>query len=145
MQLLTEFQSSLLARALADTTGYLVGMKVDLFQTPISITPTTPLATFTAAVATYTGYAQHVMVWDLPSLDINGQVQVVGTAVVYRPTGTAIGNSIYGCYCTDAVSGDLLFAGAIDGAPAPMNSAVNQIQLQVIYRPASNSITVTVI
>jgi hypothetical protein len=145
MQPLTEFQASLLARALADTTGYLVGMQVDLFQTPIAILPTTPLATFTAAIATYTGYAQHIMVWDLPSLDETGQVQVVGTAVIFRPTGTAIGNSIYGCYCTDAVSGDLLFAGAVDNAPVPMNSSLNLLQLQIIFRPASNSFVVTVI
>lgn len=142
--LLTEFRQMTLERALLDTTtaGGLVAGLIDLYQTPIAITQLTPLATFTAAVATYVGYAQGVITWALPSVSVDGNVEVVGTVPVFRPTNAVTPNQIYGAYITLAVSGDLAFAAQFDTAPLPMISNLDLIELTVRYRPASQSLIV---
>lgn len=146
MQQLFEFQASQVARATADIAGPLLALKVDLMKMPpIAITPSTVVGDLTAKIADYEGYAQGTVTWDDPSLDANGAVEVVGTAIVYRPTGDATPNQIWGAFCRASVGGALLFAGSIDGAPIPMNTELNQLQVQIVYKPATGTYTITVI
>lgn len=137
---LTEYQASQLARAAADVADYLLAMKVDLYQSDIVITPDTLLATFTAAVATFTGYAQKTVTWATPTIADDGTVEVIGTVPKWQPTDAATPNVIYGIYCTEAVGGALLFAGRFETAPLPMGSALQQITITLRYRPADKSL-----
>lgn len=141
---LLEFQASILARAAADIADYLAAMHLDLYQTPIVITPQTPVATFTAALATYTGYAQGVVTWLAPSVSDDGTVEVAGTIPEFRPTDGVTPNVIYGVFCRAAVGGALLFAAAFDNGPLPMENALNAILLTVRYRPSTRSVCVVV-
>lgn len=142
---LFEFQASQLGRAADDVAGTLAAVKIKLTKAQIAILPSTILADLTAIEADYTGYALHTITWDAPSLDLAGAVQVVGSISVFRPTGTTVTNQIYMCYIVDTTAAILYFAGDLDGAPIPMLSALNQLQLQVVYKPASNSFTITVV
>lgn len=141
---LTEFQASQLARAADDIAGYLDGLKVDLYQTAIAFGPTTPLATFTAAVCTYTGYAQGVVTWSTPTLADDGTVEVLGTLPVWRPTDGVTPNVAWGIYAHSGVGSVLYFAGQFDGAPLPMQSALQQITVTLRYRPATRTLAVVV-
>lgn len=139
---LTETQASALARALSDTVtpAALFGAICQLFQTPITITPNTPLATFTAAVATYSGYASATIAWSTPSLSNEGIVEVLGTMTVFKPTGSTITNGIYGLYITDSGGTDLLFAGQFDNVPISMESTLDKIAVTIRYRPQEKTI-----
>lgn len=138
---LTEFQGSQLARALADTIagGPLLGLLVDLYQTPIAITPLTPLATFLAAIATFVGYAQGTVTWALPSVADSGEVEVVGSLATWRPTNSVTPNQIYGAYASLAAGPTLALAGQFDTAPLPMVSNLDLIIATVRYRPSGTS------
>jgi hypothetical protein len=144
--LLNEYQAATLARALADTTsgGPFDAATVDLFQANITIAGNETLAELVAGVATYTGYAQGVITWDAPSVASDGTVEVVGTLAVFRPTGTAIKNVIYGAYIANAAASALLFAGNLTNPPVAMGSALDQISLTIRYRPATQSIAVEI-
>lgn len=147
MATFTEYQASQLERGLIDTTtaGALLGLKVDLYQSNVAITPNTLLATLVAQIATFGGYAQGVVTWDLPSLDGTGAVVVVGNLTVWRPTDAVTPNNIFGCYATLAVGGALAFAVHLDEAPVSMASALNQLQLVFRYYPAAKSLVVAII
>jgi len=141
---LLEFQASQLARADADIADYLLALKADLYQTEIDILPETPVGDFTAAIATFTGYAQKTVTWGVPSVADDGTVEVVGTYTEWRPADGVTPNNIWGVFFRAAVGGALLFAGQFDGAPLPMNNALNAITITIRYRPASKSIVVVV-
>jgi len=143
---LTDFQAWTLERALLDTTtaGGLLDATVDLYQTPIAVTPETPLATFTAAVATFTGYAQGVVTWELPTVADDGEVEVIGTLPIWRPTDGVTPNQIYGMFIRLDVGGSLAMAGQFDTPPLPMISALDSIICTLRYRPASGTLVVTV-
>lgn len=142
--ILLEFQASQLARATDDVAGTLLGLKADLYQEPVDITPATPLATFTAVIANYTGYAQGAVTWEVPSVADDGTVEVIGNFAVWRPTDAVTPNNIWGIFFRAAIGGALLFAGQFDGAPLPMANALQQIAITLRYRPATNSVVVTV-
>ena len=142
-----EYQASQLERGLIDTTtaGALLGLKVDLCQVNVAINPATLLADLVAGIATFTGYAQGVVTWDLPSLDLAGAVVVVGNLTVWRPTDGVTPNVIYDAFARLSVGGALAFAGLLDGAPIPMASALNQLELVFRYYPAAQSMGVVVV
>jgi len=144
--IVTENQASQLARALADTRALspYVGLLIDLYKAPIAYVPTTPLATFTAQTADFVGYAQGTVTWSLPTVAQDGTVEVVGALPIWRPTNAVTPNLIYGFFATLAVGGDLAFFGQFDLAPLLMQSALNQLEMTVRYRPATSSIVVTV-
>lgn len=138
--LLYETQSSQLTRAGEAIAAYLLGLKADLYKTPIDLTTNPPLATFQAAIADYAGYAQGVVTWDTPSVSDDGTVEVIGTYDQFRPTDSVNPNGIWGVYFTAAIGGALVFFGQFDTAPLPMASALNQITITLRYRPADQSI-----
>jgi hypothetical protein len=149
MAVLTENQASQLARAANDiaavaAVGYLHLAHLHLYQVPIAILPTTPLATFTAGEATYTGYADDPLVWDVPGTADDGTVEVVAAPLVFRPTDAVTPNVIYGCYITDTAGANLFFFAEFDSAPLPMQTALQQIIVVVRYRPATDSIVITI-
>lgn len=142
---LNEYQASQLARAAADVAGYLAAMKVDLYQTDIDLATFPPIATFTAEIANFTGYAQGVVTWDTPSVADDGTVEVLGAVPQWRPTDAVTPNNVYGIFCRAAAGGGaLLFTGRFDDAPEPMASALDQITITIRYRPADRSLCVVV-
>jgi hypothetical protein len=141
---LFEYQLSQLDRAANDVAGLLAGVKLGLYQTPIDILPTTPLSTFTADKATFTSYVKTALVWDTPSVADDGTVEVVSHSITFRPTDAVNPNQIYGCWIEDSTAAFLYYAGQFDGAPLPMVNALQQIIVTVRWRPASNSLVVTV-
>ncbi len=144
MSQLFEFQKSQLVRALNDTAGELLGALLGLYQAPIDINQGTPLATFTAAIATYTGYAAQAIVWGLPSVNQAGEVEVQGIGLIFRPTDAVAPNSVWGIYITDSTGADLYFAAQFDAPPIPMVSALDQITIVIRYKPATQSFAVVV-
>jgi hypothetical protein len=144
MAVLFEFQKSQLVRCADDTAGILTGALLGLYQAPIDINQSNVLATFTAAVATYNTYAAQVIVWGTPSVAIDGTVESVGAQLIFRPTDAVTPNSIWGVYITDTSGAILLFAGQFDEAPVNLNGTLDQLAINVRYRPATNSFVVTV-
>lgn len=149
MAVLIENQTSQLARALQDTqvtavAGYLHLAHLHLYQSPIGILPTTPLSDFTAAEATYNTYADQALVWDVPGIADDGTVEVVAVPLIFRPTDAVVPNVIYGCFITDTAGAVLYLFCEFDLAPLPMQSALEQIIVIVRYRPATDSIVITI-
>jgi hypothetical protein len=143
MASLTEFQTATLARAANDVAGFLAGCKIALYQSPIDILPSTPLATFSAAEATYTGYAQVTLVYATPSVADDGTVEVVAHPITFRASDAVTPNIIYGCFVVDSTGAILYYAGQFDGAPLPLQNALQLIIVTLRYRPATNSIVCT--
>jgi hypothetical protein len=122
--------------------GVLFGAKMDLCKVDAPLSPTIPLATLTAGIANFTGYAQGTVTWDAPSVAGDNTVEVVGNMPLWRPSDAVTPNVIFDWFMTAAVGGALLMMARFDGAPLPMGTALNQIQLVMRWRPSDNSIAV---
>lgn len=146
MASLIETQDAQLARATVDTIagGSLLGLKVDLFQTDVPVLPSTPLADYLAAIADFVGYAQKTVTWGTPSVSADGTVEVIGTMSAWRPTNAVTPNVIYGLFARDTTAADLYYAARFDGAPLPMGTSLNEIIATLRYRPATQSLVVTI-
>jgi hypothetical protein len=116
--------------------GAFDGLIVDLYQDDITPTRTTPLSTYTAAIADYDGYGSASVTWGLPSRADDGTIEVLGTVAEFRPSGSDTPNTIFGLYTTLG-DGSLGFAARFDNAPVPMNDALNQITVTLRYRPSN--------
>jgi len=119
--------------------GALDGLLVDLFQDDITPTRTTPLSTYTDAVANYDGYAQGSATWGIPSRADDGTIEVLGPVAEFRPMSDDTPNTIFGLYTTLG-DGSLGFAARFDNAPIPMQDALDQITVTLRYRPTNGGI-----
>jgi len=130
----------------ADTTkyGFLVGAKLDVCQTNMPYNGNTPLGNCTAGVCSYPGYAQQTLTWNKPTLAADGNLEIVSGSATYRPTGSTSAQVGYGCYMTLAGSGSLGMAAPLDGAPVPLGTNLNFLELVVRIRITPNGITVQV-
>jgi hypothetical protein len=97
----------LIATALANST-------INLYQVPFTPTPTTPLADFTAAIATFSGYSAAAVV-SVGDPFIFGAAWAVEVTVRYDYDSGAgsTGNQIGGWYWT-TTGGDLVEYGTFD-------------------------------
>lgn len=127
--------------ALVGTGDYLDGAELSLFQNDIDPTPTTPIGDYD--VADYTGYGDEAVTWLAPAITDGGIAEVVGTAGEFRPTGTTVGNSVYGCLLKTA-GGALVGACKFADGPYPMTNALDQILLTVRLRYSATGLIVSV-
>lgn len=148
---LFEYQLATLERAtdnvapvVVGSTGFLFGAEVCLTTAQFDLNQANTLAEFAAVEADFTGYAPAAITWGVPSVADDGTVEVVATAIVFRPTDAVTPNVIYMLYITNAAGDALYYAGVFDNPPLPMNSALDQITVIVRFRPATNSIVVVV-
>lgn len=141
---LFEYQALTIARALDDVAGSLDGAKVWLYKAALPVDGSTPLATFVTNKADYTGNGSGDITWLDPSVADDGTVEVVGTVPEFRPTDDVTPNDIWGVYITNGAGDALYWCGQFDDPPLPMNGPLNSIIVTVRYRPASDSIVVTV-
>lgn len=73
---------------------------VQLFQNNIIVTAETLLASLTEA--DYTGYAAGTVTWHVASIADDGTPELVSDQIIFRPTGNAIQNTIYGLWVETA-------------------------------------------
>ena len=125
--------------------GPLHNLKADLCQTSMTIDRNTDLAALEAGVATFGGYVQGTVTWDAPSLSDDGNIEVVGTMPVWRPTDTTVPNVIYSIYFTEAVGSLLMFCASFDNGPLPMNDTLDQIMCVIRWRPQTGGLVVQVV
>jgi len=118
-----------IAGALADAT-------LDLYQNNVVFDPVNSLIG-DFDIADYTGYAQVDLTWAAASVADDGSVETQSNQATFRPTGTVATNNIYG-YIVRNVGGDLIGGGYFDGAPLPMQSALDVIKMTVVYRPSGD-------
>jgi hypothetical protein len=136
-----------LKQAASGAAGPLHGATIDLFQTPQSLTDTTTYATLTGAIATYDGYSSgqpYTVTWSAVSEGEDGVIEMLGTAVEFRPSGSTTPNSIYGFYLNNAGATDWLLAGEVDNAPVNMASDLDHLTITVRYRPDDQSLAVSI-
>lgn len=102
-------------------------LRVQLYQTNITPTSATTLATFTAGgvEANYSGYtSQSIFTTDwTPAID-DGTGRALSTNIlkIFLNTTGVVGNNIYGYWITDP-GGNLLWCERFGAAPIDMNSA----------------------
>jgi hypothetical protein len=143
---LIEFQASLLGRAADDVAvgATLNGAKVHLTKGSVDINPDTTVAELDAVECDYTGYAATAIVWGTPVVADDGNVEVICTQQTYQPTDAVTPNVVYAVYITDTTSAILYFAGVIPDGPLPMGTALDQIKINVRYRPQGPSLVALV-
>ncbi len=146
---LIESQVSQLARATNDiaavaAVGYLNGAEIHLTKTELALPPDIPLAALVAAEADFTGYAAPTITWDTPGLSADGTVEVLTTPVIFQPTDAVTPNNIYAVFITNAAVSAWYFVGPVDNAPVPLPDALHQCIVTIRYRPATNSLSVTI-
>jgi hypothetical protein len=107
--LVTWSQAQQLAQGAAFQTS-LATTKIHLYNAAIALTPATPLATFTAAETTFTGYTAATITAALaPFLNPAGGATVAVPGNTFVCSGT--GDTIYGWYLTDMAGTVLIAAG----------------------------------
>jgi hypothetical protein len=116
---------------MTDTGGLLDAVKVHLYKNNLNPDPTTPLATFTAAQADYTGYAAvSVGVWGAPYIAIDGLAHVTAPSKQFQATDAVNPNTIYGAYATNT-GGTVLIYFVVFDTPV---SLINALQA-LIFTP----------
>ena len=125
MQLVGNNTTDLLLYPLATAAGeFLDGALIALGQNDIEITRDLEIGDFTEA--DYTGYAREAVTWNAPSEADNGETELVGVAGEFRPSGSAVQNSIYTFMLLDS-GGALIAAGRFEGAPLAMGDTLDAI------------------
>jgi len=103
--------------------------KVHLLKTLIVPTPDTPIATFTAAEANFTGYAAKALgALGTPYIDpVTGAYVAAGIALDWQMTDALAPNTIYGVFITDTTSADIE-AYEMFATPIPLSVALQGLQ-----------------
>jgi hypothetical protein len=145
---LIESDASKLARAASDiaavaAVGYLSGAKLHLTKASLDITPAIPLASLTAAEANFTGYAATAIVWDVPGFSTDNKVEVVSVPIIFRPTDGVTPNSVFACWISNSGGTVWYFAGVLNPSPVPLPDGSHQLILTIRYRPATDSLAVS--
>jgi hypothetical protein len=123
--------------------GSLAAAVIDLFQSDTVVDRNTVVGDL--VVADYSGYAQKVITWLAPSISDDGQIEVIGTVTEWRPTSSAVVNSIYGLLVRAAgVGPPLYFVARFDDAPLPMGGTLDSIILTLRWRPRTGGLVATV-
>lgn len=122
--------------------GVLTANKVKLYQSNTIPTPATPIGDYTEA--TYSGYALEAITWSAPTLADDGSVEVLGVVGEFRPTSSAVQNSIYGLLLVDTTGAILYAAARFDAPPLPMNSTLDAIIVTLRVRFTPGGVVVTV-
>jgi len=125
-------QAAMIAALTDYIAGGLAGAEIHLFQNNLVFDPaTTEIGDLDEA--TYVGYLAIALVFGVPSVSDDGNVESICTAQVWRPTNAVTPNDIYGFFIDDG-AGVLLAGGYFDGAPLPMNSALDVIRTSPVLR-----------
>lgn len=148
---LLESEASQLARAAVDVgtnvgpiAGPLNAAKLHLGQSDLAIDGNTPYATLSGQEADYDGYAAQSLVWGTPVTAADGTVEVVATVLTFAPTGDTVSNSIYNAWVSNTGGTVWYFAAPIVDGPLPMESALDQMKVTIRYRPATQTLMVTI-
>lgn len=152
MTTLLEYQLSKLDRAANDTNddavnpnpGYLDQATVKLTKSSVPINENTTQTELETAEADFTGYAAATITWNDPSVAADGTVEVVSDQIEFRPTDDVTPNEIYDIWIAKNGAGELLFAAEFDGAPLPMGNSEDSLFLNIRFRPADDSMVVTI-
>lgn len=121
--LTTSHSDKLTLGLLTAALGLLDGAKVHLYQTEIAPTADTPLATFAASEADYSGYAsQTVATWLASYVGDDQRARVSAASLLFQPNASTVPNEIFGVYVTNAASDTLLYAYLLD-VPVDLSSA----------------------
>lgn len=124
--------------------GALNAAHLHLFQSNVACNRNTTLAALLAAEATFAGYAAQVITWQTPSVADAGEVEVIGTVPLFRPTNSTTPNSIWGLYITDSANAKLYFCATFDTAPLPMGDNLHTVTVTVRWKPGTTGFVVTI-
>lgn len=120
-------------------TSVLDGVRLHLFASNITLSPTTTLSALQAAEASFSGYSPDVLtVWSTPTIDMSGRAVSMCTEPSF--TGTASGGTgnLYGYFYTD--SSGTKFYGAESFAGGPISFPQNvAFDFDVTYTMLSQS------
>lgn len=111
--------------------GDLLGAEVMLVKALFTPSVNTVIGDLTPA--DYTGNGNEAVTWLAPSIGDDGEPEIIGTLGEFRPTGTTIGNTIFGGALLEtggALRASFVFA---DG-PVPMSAVTDSILLTLRVR-----------
>lgn len=139
-----EFQFEALHELIGDATATYVNvlrqMTLHLGTLNLPYDQNTPLSSCTPGEATYQGYSADTVTWNAPDLSAASGPEIMTTNNIWRPTGSASPNMVYGWWGLFPGSGSIACIGKFANAPVPMASALDLIQL-VIRISVSASVT----
>lgn len=112
-------------------------LTVGLLKSPVVPDPNAVLADLTAEEADFTGYARLTGEDFSALLNIDGdQKEMVSGNLLFRATGSAVGNNVYGWFMCDAGATTLLLWGLFDDY-VPIASAGDAVSFVVRVGPAN--------
>ncbi len=112
---------------------------VQLVKGPDAIAPTTPVATITAAIATYTTYADGAVTWGTATRTDDGNLEYQGEAPEFRPSDAVAPNVIKALAFFNAGKTKVYGVANFPGDGVPMNDALDAIKITLALRPLGNS------
>lgn len=124
--------------------GPLYQAQCRLFNADIPVDAATPLATLVAAEADYTGYAAGSSTFGGPFRADDGAIEMVSQQMSFRPTDAVTPNNIWGLFVTNAAGTNLLFVSRFDNPPVPMGSALDDIKVNLRWRPSTSGLVAVV-
>lgn len=101
---------------------------VQLFQNNIIVTADTLIGSLTEA--DYSGYAAATVTWHVASISDDGTTELVSDQLVFRPSGSAIQNTVYG-YWVETSAGSYQ---AVGNLPAGVFMGATTDELVIVLR-----------
>ena len=115
-----------------------------LFNTPVSISPTTPLATFTAVETTFPGYTAPVIsAAEAPYIPPTGGVSIAVPGNTFVCSGSP-GDTLIGWFLVLADATTLFAAGQFD-APYTVGGAGDGLNLDLIFTFVADQMLLSVL
>lgn len=126
-------QANLIASLEAAITAVGDACTVHLIKATMVITSITTLAELLANEADYTGYGGVVLGdWMPPYWQSQGVAVAYSTApAVFQPTGSAVGNIIYGYWVQTGAMTPVLVGAELLATPVPLGNALDQLAITV--------------
>lgn len=146
--LMVPTQQGLIELALASTllgtssVPFMNGAKLKLINSStVTLNSSTTWGSCSANISGFAGYADGSMSFTAPYTPDAGGIASASNVAVFRPTGSDTTQQGWGLILTDSGSSSVMFAAPFDDPPIPFTSALDQLQVTLVFNPASPGMT----
>jgi len=126
---------TIVAQAASGVAGPLNSCKIYLFNTSLTILPTTPLSAFSQC--TYTGYLPISITWGSPYIQPDGSLAINSQMAVFQPTADAQNDQAYGYYVALGTSPTVWAFAEVFSQPFQFTQILDALNLSVQWAAAS--------
>jgi hypothetical protein len=122
------------------TVPFLANSRLKLVNnSTVTLNNGTSWGSVSAFIGGYTGYGDGTMTFTAPYTPGSGGVAAISNTAIFRPTDAVTPQNMWGAVLTDSGSTSVFAAGRFDAPPLPMTNALDQIEMSIVFNPATSN------